>query len=118
MIGPIEPVSAKTTPKARGIDAVDDRAARDRRFAEIRPDARDIDGRDRRREIGEDRGQTDRHDRLEVASDRREARPADEIVNVDRAIEADAEEDEARDHRRPGRAIDAEPEAENQQRDR
>ena len=41
---------------------------------------------------------------------------ADEIVHANRAVQADREEHQPRDHRRPGRAVDAEPEAEDQQR--
>ena len=44
------------------------------------------------------------------------ARPADEIVDADRAVEAEAEHDQARQHDRPRGAVDAETEAEDQQR--
>ena len=55
-------------------DAVDHRAAGDRRDAEVRPDAGDVERGDRHGEIGEDRRHADAHDRREIATDRLAAR--------------------------------------------
>ncbi len=96
--------------------AVDDGGSGDRRLAEIGEHAQRVGRADRRRHVGHDRRKADRHDRAEVAARGVELRPRDEIVHADRAEPADGEQDQAREDRRPGRAIDAEPKAENEQR--
>ncbi len=96
-------------------DPVDDGGGRDRRLAEIGEHSQRIAGADRRRHVGHNRRETDRHDRTKVTTGGLEFRPSDQIVRADRAMPADREQHNARDDRRPGCAVDPEPETEDEQ---
>ena len=57
-----------------------------------------------------------RGERARVGERRAPVRAGEQVVHADAAVESDRDQREAREHRGDRRAVDAEPEAEDQQR--
>ena len=89
-------------------DAADDRPAGDRAVAETGDLGGDEGIADRRRDLRHHRRHADREERPRRGLQPRPVGQGDEMVDIVRAVDADAEQHETRQHRRDRRAVEPE----------